>query len=632
MTASAQLIIPISAVLPLGAASALAGANRLLPRRVRDMLAVGAALATTALCLVAMVESYGHPVVYWFSGWHPVSGVVIGVDYAVDPLGSALAALSGVLVSAALMYSWRYFESVGGRYNALVLIFLAASVDFCLTGDLFNLFVAFELVAITGFVLTGYNADRRASLQGAINFAVTNSVAGMAVLLGIGLVYARTGALNLAAIGHALAGHHADGLVVVSFALLMGGFMVKAAVVPFHFWLPDAYGTAPIPVCVLFSGVMSELGLFAVARVWDTIYSGLGGGVEHRLQLVLVGLGIITALVGPVMALAQVNVKRMLAFVTVSHVGLYLIGFGLLSSLGLAGASLMVMGDGLAKGALFLCVGVLQQHHSSIDELKLRAKGAGMWLVGAMVLVGALALADLPPFVSSDGKNLLISAAQRSGLGWLEIVVALCVIVSSGAVLRAAGRIWLGWGPVAQGAQVEEAGQRLPAGGGAEQDPQAEQGQSGTDDDPGDQEIAQRPRRRSPLVMVVPPLMLLAVSLGLGLAPGLAQAASNAAAGFADRPAYAAAVLRGVDRPLPRHSVPATPTTDILIDLGEAAGASALGVVALLRGPWGRRLRSIAADSSRWLRRLHTGLVGDQVTWVVAGLALLAGLSALALR
>lgn len=131
----------------------------------------------------------------------------------------------------------------------------------------------------------------------------------------------------------------------MSVALLVGGFMVKAAVVPFHFWLPDAYGTAPIPVCVLFSGVMSELGLFAVARVWDTIYSGLAGGVGHRLQMVLVGLGIATAVVGPIMALAQKNLKRMLAFVTMSHVGLYLIGFGLLSPLGLAGASLLVLGD-----------------------------------------------------------------------------------------------------------------------------------------------------------------------------------------------------------------------------------------------------------------------------------------------
>ena len=163
--------------------------------------------------------------------------------------------------------------------------------------------------------------------------------------MGVGLLYARTGSLNLAQIGQALAGRHPDGLVVVAFALLAGGFLIKAAVVPFHFWLPDAYGSAPIPVCVLFAGVLSELGLFGLIRVWDTVFSGLAGGPGPRMRAVLLGLGIVTALVGAVMALAQTQLKRMLAFVTMSHLGIYLIGAGLLTPLGLAGASLLVIGD-----------------------------------------------------------------------------------------------------------------------------------------------------------------------------------------------------------------------------------------------------------------------------------------------
>ena len=264
--------------------------------------------------------------IYWFSGWRPAGGMAIGIDYAVGPLGAGMASLAGLLVTAALVYCSRYFDSARGRYHALVLIFLAGSVDFCLTGDLFNLFVAFELVAVTAFGLTGYNAGHPAPLQGAINFAVTNSLGGMTVLMGVGFLYARTGSLNLAQIGQTLAGRHPDGLVVVAFALLAGGFLIKAAVVPFHFWLPDAYGSAPIPVCVLFAGVLSELGLFGLIRVWDTVFSGLAGGPGPRMRAVLLGLGIATAVVGAVMALAQTQLKRMLAFVTMSHLGIYLIG------------------------------------------------------------------------------------------------------------------------------------------------------------------------------------------------------------------------------------------------------------------------------------------------------------------
>ena len=314
----------------------MAGFSWLLPRWARDLIAIAVALATTALTLILMASSAGHPLIYWFSGWRPSGGMVIGIDYAVGPLGAGMASLAGLLVSAALVYCWRYFDSARGRHHTLVLIFLAATVDFCLTGDLFNLFVAFELVAVTAFALTGYNAGHPAPLQGAINFAVTNSLGGMSVLMGVGFLYARTGSLNLAQIGQALAGQHADGLIVVAFALLTGGFLVKAAIVPFHFWLPDAYGSAPIPVCVLFAGVMSELGLFAVIRVWDTVFSGLVGGSGPRMQAVLLGFGVVTAVVGAVMALAQIQLKRMLAFVTMSHLGIYLIGVGLLSPLGLS--------------------------------------------------------------------------------------------------------------------------------------------------------------------------------------------------------------------------------------------------------------------------------------------------------
>ena len=415
LVASTSAVIPASVAVPLGGAALLAGFSWLLPRWARDLIAIAVALATTTLTLILMAASAGRPMIYWFSGWRPSGGMVIGIDYAVGPLGAGMASLAGLLASAALVYCWRYFDSARGRHHALVLIFLAASVDFCLTGDLFNLFVAFELVAVTAFALTGYNAGHPAPLQGAINFAVTNSLGGMSVLMGVGFLYARTGSLNLAQIGQALTGRHADGLIVVAFALLTGGFLIKAAVVPFHFWLPDAYGSAPIPVCVLFAGVMSELGLFAVIRVWDTVFSGLAGGSGPRMQAVLLGFGILTAVVGAVMALAQIQLKRMLAFVTMSHLGIYLIGVGLLTPLGLAGASLLVIGDGLAKSALFLGVGVLQHQRASVSEIKLRGGGRGLAVTGVTIVLGALVLADLPPY-RVLGRTC--AAGGRGGAGW----------------------------------------------------------------------------------------------------------------------------------------------------------------------------------------------------------------------
>jgi multicomponent Na+:H+ antiporter subunit D len=629
LAVSASAVIPASVAVPLAGAALMAGFSGLLPRWARDLIAIAVALATTTLTLILMAVSAGGPMIYWFSGWRPSAGMVIGIDYAVGPLGAGMASLAGVLASAALVYCWRYFDSARGRHHALVLIFLAGSVDFCLTGDLFNLFVAFELVAVTAYALTGYNAGHPGPLQGAINFAVSNSLGGMSVLMGIGFLYARTGSLNLAQIGQALAGQHADGLIVVAFALLTGGFLVKAAVVPFHFWLPDAYGSAPIPVCVLFAGVMSELGLFAVIRVWVTVFSGLAGGPGLRMRAVLLGFGILTAVVGAVMALAQLQLKRMLAFVTMSHLGIYLIGAGLLTPLGLTGASLLVIGDGLAKSALFLGVGVLQYQRASVSETKLRGRGRGLAVTGVTIAVGALVLVDLPPFVSSAGHALLAEAADQAGLPWLEIVIALSVIVSSGAVLRAAARIWLGWGetesprtdPDAADDPGEEAEGRSDTAG-------AEQAQDGRDQS-GQQ-------RRVPLTMVLPPLALLAIGLGLGLTPGLEEHAAAAAAAFSDRAAYAAAVLgtgSGSVPPVGQVIVPASPPASaggVLTDLGQVLAAVCVAGIALDRRAL--RLRRALAAGTGWLRRLHSGLVGDQVTWLVAGLALLAALGEWALR
>ena len=628
LVVSTSAVIPLSVVVPLGAAALMAGFSRFLPRWARDLIAIVVTLATTTLTLILMAASAGHPMIYWFSGWHPSRGMVIGIDYAVGPLGAGMASLAGVLASAALVYCWRYFDSARGRHHALVLIFLAASVDFCLTGDLFNLFVAFELVAVTAFALTGYNAGHPAPLQGAINFAVTNSLGGMCVLMGVGFLYARTGSLNLAQIGQALAGQHPDGLIVVAFALLTGGFLVKAAVVPFHFWLPDAYGSAPIPVCVLFAGVMSELGLFGVIRVWDTVFSGLAGEPGPRMRTVLLGLGILTALVGAVMALAQIQLKRMLAFVTMSHLGIYLIGVGLLTPLGLAGASLLVIGDGLAKSALFLGVGVVQHQRASVSETKLRGAGRGLAVTGVTIALGALVLAGLPPYVSSAGHSLLVEAADQAGLPWLEIVIALCVALSSGAVLRAAGRIWLGWG------HGESSG---PATGTADDPGEESEDRPDTAGADKDQDGRERSGRtaRVPLTMLLPPLALLAIGLGLGLTSGIEEHAATAAAAFSDRAAYAAAVL-GTHGPMSaggRVVVPASPAASaggVLTDLGQVLAALCVAGVALARRAVGLR-RALAAGTG-WLRNLHSGLVGDQVTWLVAGLALLAALGEAVLR
>ncbi|MBO0744229.1 MAG: NADH-quinone oxidoreductase subunit D, partial [Candidatus Dormibacteraeota bacterium] len=238
--------LPALAVgIPLLVGAALVAANAKRARRVADTIALATALLVVVICAFVLVEAVAQTrVILWFGGWTPQHGVAIGIAFAVDPVGAALAMLAAVLVSSSLLFSWRYFEAVGHLYHTLMLVFLGAMVGFCFTGDLFNLFVFFELMSVAGFALAGYMIEEPGPLQGAINFGVTNTVGGFCILTGIGLLYGRTGALNLAQLGQTLARHPDSRLMAVAMTLILGGFLVKAAAIPFHFWLADAHAVA----------------------------------------------------------------------------------------------------------------------------------------------------------------------------------------------------------------------------------------------------------------------------------------------------------------------------------------------------------------------------------------------------
>jgi multicomponent Na+:H+ antiporter subunit D len=443
------LLPPLPVAVPLLVAALLVAVGPFVRRRVADLTAIATAGATTVLTALLLAHAADHPLVHWFGGWTPRGGLVLGIDFAVDVAGAALATLCGVLMTAALVFTWRYFEAVGTLFHALMLVFLAAVLGFCLSGDLFNLFVFFELLSVAAYALAGYRAEDPGSLQGALNFAVTNSVGGILVLSGVALLYGRSGSLNLAEIGRALERGPTDGLVVVAFVLLLAGFFVKAAVVPFHFWLADAYAVAPAPVCILLAGVVSELGLYAAVRVYWTVFAGVLAPYAADLRGVLLGAAALTALLGALMCYLQQHLARLLAFATVSHVGLTLAGIALLQPDGLAGALLYLVADGLVKAALFVCVGVLQYRFDTVDERALHGRGRGLAFTFGLLLLGGLALAGLPPFGTFLGKALMEEAAGRAGHAWVAWLFVVASAVSAAAVLRAGLHVFAGWGPPA---------------------------------------------------------------------------------------------------------------------------------------------------------------------------------------
>ncbi len=311
---------------------------------------------------------------------------------------------------AALTFSLKYFDSSGTVFHALMLGFLGAMCGFCLTGDLFNLFVFFELMSASAFALCGYKNEDPNAQQGALNFAITNTIGAFLVLIGLAMLYSRTGALNMAQIGRAL-GKQSDPLVIFAFVLIFCGFYVKAAVFPFHFWLADAHAVAPTPVCILFSGVMVELGVYGVARIYWAILSGPFATHRTALMSVLLTMGALTSLVGAVMCFGQKHIKRLLAFSTISHVGLLIIAFALLAPEALSGAAVYTLGHGLAKGSLFVVAGILLHRWGSVDQNELHGKGCDMRWTGIVFFAGGLGLSGMPPFATFLGEHSIEAAA-----------------------------------------------------------------------------------------------------------------------------------------------------------------------------------------------------------------------------
>ncbi len=605
----------LAVVVPLLAAAVLSGLNRLLRprRRVLDSAAIITAAGVAAMLAVLMARTLHGDQVYWFAGFRPSRGIAIGIDFAVGPISAGLACLAALLVTAAMVFSWRYFEEISPYFHALMLTFLAGMVGFCLTGDIFDLFVWFEVMGVSAYALTAYRPEERGPIQGALNFAITNSVGAYLSLSGIAVIYGRTGALNMAQIGRDIAGHRPDGLVVVAFLLIITGLLIKSSIVPFHFWLADAHAVAPTPVCVLFSGVMVELGLYGIARVY---WSMFGNALGHRdvITHTFLALGLLTAVVGALFCFRERHLKRLLAFSTISHAGMFLAGFALLTPLGLAGAAIYVAGHGLLKAALFICVGIILHRLGSVNEPWLHGRGRRLRVTGVVFTLAALGLADLPPFATFLGKGWIEDTGAAHGMTWITVVLIICSVLVGGAVLRVAGGVFYGLGdpPTEDPQMAREA---------SEETSETERG-----------------KRRTPLSMIVPAALLVVGAVVITLLPHLGPGVQGAAVRFQDQAAYNHTVLSGghIAHPVAISGPESTGITvaDVVTGTASAAGGLVLAFLALYwrRLPLLRRGFEPGTGLVQPIRRFQSGVINDYVTWIVIGLACVGGSLALTIR
>ena len=382
-------------------------------------------LLAAAVALVAQVWRHG-VIVAQMGSW----AAPFGITLVADLLSAAMVAITAIIGLAVAIYALADIdarrEALG--YHTLYQVLLAGVCGAFLTGDIFNLYVWFEVMLIASFGLMVLGGDK-AQLDGGIKYIALNLVSTVLFLSGIGLLYGLTGTLNMADLHLAVREVEQTGLVTVVAVFFMVAFGIKAAVFPLFFWLPASYHTPPVAVSAIFAGLLTKVGVYALIRVFSLIFTQ-DIGYTHALLLAVAGLTMVTGVLG---AAAQDGFRKVLSFHIVSQIGYMIMGLALFTPLALVGAVFYLVHHIIVKANLFLVSGVANRLTGSFELTRIGGLYKSAPLLAVLFLVPALSLAGIPPLSGFWAKFLLVKASLDIGaymIAATALVVGLLTVYS----------------------------------------------------------------------------------------------------------------------------------------------------------------------------------------------------------
>jgi multicomponent Na+:H+ antiporter subunit D len=429
-------VVGLCVALPLFSAAVVLGLRRVA--MVRDLLTVGTMAALTGLAAALLVEvERNGTVVLEVGGWAPELGIVLVADLFAALI--LLVASATILVVELFAIGQR--RTPAGADPAVVspiLLVLAGGVSLAiLTGDLFTLFVAFELILVSSYVLLTHQG-RADQVRSGMTYVVINLFASTLFLFGVAIVYTATGTVNMALLAERVPELPAATQVGIGLWFLVV-FGTKAAVFPVFSWLPDSYPTAPTTITAVFAGLLTKIGVYVMIRFFTLMELDQLG----PLLLVIAGF---TMIVGVAGALAQDDVKRILSFHVVSQIGYMIMGLGLFTVAGVAGAVLFLVHQIPVKTVMFLAGGLIEDDQGTSALKKVGGLASSKPVIAVLFALPALSLAGLPPFSGFVAKLALVDAGVASG----AYVIVAVSLIGSILTLLSMTKIWLGafWGEV----------------------------------------------------------------------------------------------------------------------------------------------------------------------------------------
>ncbi|MFW6163156.1 MAG: complex I subunit 5 family protein, partial [Planctomycetota bacterium] len=404
---------------------------------------VGAVLLGLAVQFIGGAER----VTYWMGGWSRDGGIV-GIELVCDGLTRLMLLTINLIALVAIVFSLRYMQryTTKGFYFCLFFLMVAGMNGVALAGDMFNLFVFIEIAAIASYALVAFGVESE-ELEASFKYLVLGSLASTFILFGVAILYNLTGTLNMAAIHAqmpALAGNKA---VYVAAGFFVMGLGMKAAMVPFHAWLPDAHPSAPAPISAMLSGVLIKaLGVYALARVF---FSVLGPSPQYATVLMVIGG--LSMLIGVLLAVGQWDFKRLLAYHSISQMGYVVLALGIgaavvarggdpmVANLAIFGGLFHLFNHAAFKSLLFLCSGATEYATGTRQLKELGGLAHRMPVTSGCCRIASLSIAGVPPFNGFWSKLIIIAAAALAGyygLAALAALVAFLTLVSFVKVQR----------------------------------------------------------------------------------------------------------------------------------------------------------------------------------------------------
>jgi multicomponent Na+:H+ antiporter subunit D len=428
-------IIPLFVAVPLGMAFFIPMIARTRPR-VADTLAN---MTTLALLLMAL-SVIGKSGVYWMGGWEPLKGIPLGINLVLDGVSVFMLITITLISFFVTIYSIHYMDkfTAKARFYCLFLLMVAGMNGVALTGDLFNLYVFLEIASITSYALVAFGCEHE-ELEAAFKYLVLGSVGSTAILFGIGITYAMTGSLNMAQISATIGGDLRP-IHLFAVALFISGFGLKAALIPFHAWLPDAHPSAPAPISAMLSGVLIKtIGVYALARVMFNVI-----GLTPLTSYILMVLGTVSMVVGVLLAMGQDDIKRFLAYSSISQVGYVVLAIGIGTRFAIAAGLFHLVNHAVFKSLLFLNSGAIEYSTGTRDLNKMGGLRHKMPVTGTTSLMASLSISGIPPFSGFWSKLFIIVAAVQAQRYGFAAWAAGVSVLTLAALMRLQKRAFFG--------------------------------------------------------------------------------------------------------------------------------------------------------------------------------------------